>query len=115
MAASGNIVFVMNTIETTGVVDAQASVALGSDPPIAGQSRVGVIVLVPEGADISETAWTKTVADQPRVRFLEGVPLRTFIAPPTANPFMTKGRVVLVPFPFDNMTAGEGYHCPPFA
>ena|ERR1035438_556388 len=35
------------------------------------------------------------------------MPLRTFTPQPMANPFMTKGRVVLVPFPFDDMTASK--------
>src|ERR1035441_715933 len=35
------------------------------------------------------------------------MPSRTFTPPPTANPFMTKGRIVLVPFPFDDMTASK--------
>ena len=35
------------------------------------------------------------------------MPPRTFTPPPMANHFMTKGRVVLVPFPFDDMTASK--------
>ena len=35
------------------------------------------------------------------------MPPRTFTPQPMANPFMTKGRVVLVPFPFDDMTASK--------
>jgi hypothetical protein len=34
-------------------------------------SRVRVIVLVPEEADISETAWTETVAASPAFDFLK--------------------------------------------
>ena len=71
MAASGNIVLVMNAIETTGVVDAQHQLRLDKPLPIAGQSRVKVIVLVPEEADISEAAWTKTVATSPAFDFLK--------------------------------------------
>ena len=71
MAASGNIVLVMNAIETTGVVDAQHQLRLDKPLPIAGQSRVRVIVLVPEEADISETAWTNTAATSPAFEFLK--------------------------------------------
>jgi hypothetical protein len=71
LAAIGNIVLVMNAIETTGVVDAQHQLRLDQPLPIAGQSRVRVIVLVPEETDISETAWTKTVATSPALDFLK--------------------------------------------
>ena len=61
----------MNAIEATGVVDAQHQLRLDKPLPIAGQSRVRVIVLVPEEADISEAAWTKTVAPRPSFDFLK--------------------------------------------
>ena len=61
----------MNAIETTGVVDAQHQLRLDKPLPIAGHSRVRVIVLVPEEDDISETAWTKTVATSPAFDFLK--------------------------------------------
>jgi len=67
----GHIVVVMNAIETTGVVDAQHKLRLDKPLPIAGQSRVRVIVLVPEEADISESAWAKTAATSPAFDFLK--------------------------------------------
>jgi hypothetical protein len=70
-AASGDIVSVMNAIETTGVVDAQHQLRLDKPLPVAGQSRVRVIVLVPEEADFSEPAWTKAVAASPAFDFLK--------------------------------------------
>jgi hypothetical protein len=39
--------------------------------PLPGQSRVRVIVLVPEAEDISEPAWTKAVSASPAFDFLE--------------------------------------------
>ena len=63
----------MNAIEATGVVDAQHQLRLDKPLPIVGQSRVRVIVLVPEETDISETAWTKTVAASPAFDFLKDV------------------------------------------
>ena len=60
----------MNAFETTGVVDAQHQLRLDAPLPIAGQSRVRVIVLVPEVADISESAWTKTASSSPAFDFL---------------------------------------------
>jgi hypothetical protein len=62
---------VMNAIETTGVVDAQHQLRLDKPLPIAGHSRVRVIVLVPDEADISEAAWTETVATSPAFDFLK--------------------------------------------
>jgi hypothetical protein len=71
LADIGNIVLVMNAIETTGVVDAQHQLRLDQPLPIAGQSRVRVIVLVPDEADISESAWTKAAATCPAFDFLK--------------------------------------------
>ena len=71
MATIRNPVLVMHAIETTGVVDAQHQLRLDKPLPIAGQSRVRVIVLVPEDADIPETAWTKTAATSPAFDFLK--------------------------------------------
>ena|ERR1039458_2397337 len=71
LGGSGNIVLVMNAIETTGVVDAQHQLRLDKPLPIAGHSRVRVIVLVPDEADISEAAWTETVATSPAFDFLK--------------------------------------------
>jgi hypothetical protein len=67
----GNIVPGMNAIETTGVVDAQHQLRLDEPLPIPGQSRVRVIVLVPDEADISETSWPKAVAGSPAFDFLK--------------------------------------------
>jgi hypothetical protein len=65
------IVSVMNAIETTGIVDAQHQLRLDAPLPIAAQSRVRVIVLVPEAADISQAAWKKAVAASPAFDFLK--------------------------------------------
>jgi hypothetical protein len=62
----------MNAIETTGIVDAQhTSCGWMSRLPIPGQSRVRVIVLVPEAEDISEEAWTKAASASPAFDFLK--------------------------------------------
>jgi hypothetical protein len=61
----------MNAIETTGVVDAQHQLRLDEPLPIPGQSRVRVIVLVPEVEDISEKAWTKAASASPAFDFLK--------------------------------------------
>jgi hypothetical protein len=61
----------MNAIETTGVVDAQHQLRLDEPLPIPGQSRVRVIVLVPEAEDISEEAWRKAASASPAFDFLK--------------------------------------------
>lgn len=61
----------MNAIETTGIVDAQHQLRLDEPLPLPGQSRVRVIVLVPEGEEISEAAWAKAASGSPAFEFLK--------------------------------------------
>lgn len=61
----------MNAFETTGVVDAQHQLRLDEPLPIPGQSRVRVIILLPEQNDISEGAWTTAVSANPAFDFLK--------------------------------------------
>ena len=61
----------MNAIETTGIVDAQRQLRLDEPLPIPQDSRVRVIVLVPETADLSEAEWTKAMAASPAFDFLK--------------------------------------------
>ncbi|MGI8965064.1 MAG: hypothetical protein ACR2H1_03130 [Limisphaerales bacterium] len=60
----------MNAIETTGVVDAEHQLRLDEPLPIAGASRVRVIILLPETEDTEESSWTKAVAASPAFDFL---------------------------------------------
>jgi hypothetical protein len=61
----------MNAIEATGVVNAQHQLLLDKPLPLATQSRVRVIVLIPESEDISEGAWLKAAAISPAFDFLK--------------------------------------------
>jgi hypothetical protein len=61
----------MNAIETTGIVDAQRQLRLDEPLPIAGPSRVRVIILVPDAGDIDESAWAKAAATSPAFDFLK--------------------------------------------
>lgn len=61
----------MTAIETTGVVDEQHRLCLDKPLPIAGHSRVRVIVLVPESSEIEEQTWLKTAAASPAFDFLK--------------------------------------------
>lgn len=57
--------FIVNAIEATGIVDAQHQLRLDEPLPIPGQSRVRVIVLVPEAEEIPEAAWAKAASASP--------------------------------------------------
>jgi hypothetical protein len=61
----------MSAIETTGIVDDQHQLRLDEPLPIPGQSRVRVIVLVPEVEDISEEGWPKAASTSPVFDFLK--------------------------------------------
>ena len=61
----------MNAVETTGIVDDQHQLRLDEPLPIPGQSRVRVIVLVPETEDISEATWKKAASASPAFDFLK--------------------------------------------
>jgi len=62
----------VNAIERTGIVDEQHQLRLDEPLPIAGQTRVRVIVLAPEEAEeISESAWTKAASASPAFDFLK--------------------------------------------
>lgn len=70
-APLGDIASVMNAIETTGIVDAQHQLRLDEPLPIAGPSRVRVIILMPESADFEKNAWAKAAATSPAFDFLK--------------------------------------------
>jgi hypothetical protein len=71
LAGIGEIVLVVNAIETTGTVDAQHQLRLDKPLPLPRQSRVRVIVLVPESEDISEADWTNATSGSPTFEFLK--------------------------------------------
>ena len=61
----------MTAIETTGSVDAQHQLRLDEPLPIAGPSRVRVIILVPEVGEVDENTWAKATAASPAFDFLK--------------------------------------------
>ena len=71
LAEISHTVSIVNAIETTGVVDSQHQLRLDEPLPIPGQSRVRVIILVPEVEEISEAAWAKAAATSPAFDFLK--------------------------------------------
>jgi hypothetical protein len=61
----------MKAIETTGIVDERHQLVLDEPLPIVGPSRVRVIILVPEGADIQEKDWLRSAAANEAFDFLK--------------------------------------------
>ncbi len=60
-------------IETEGTIDAQHQLILDLDEPlpINGPTRVRVIILLPEEADIDEMEWLRAAATSPSFGFLK--------------------------------------------
>jgi len=56
--------------ETTGVVDAHCQIILDEPVPVWAPTRVRVIVLLPEEADIQEEEWLRAAAANPAFDFL---------------------------------------------
>lgn len=90
LAAIGDIVVVMNAIETAGIVDAQPQLRLDEPLPIAEQSRVRVIILVPEADDIPEPAWAKAASANPAFDFLNDAAEDVYTAA-NGRPFHDEG------------------------
>lgn len=61
----------MKAIEVTGTVDKRHRLLLDEPLPINGPSKVRIIILVNEEADISEKEWLKAAATNPAFDFLK--------------------------------------------
>lgn len=61
----------MTAIETIGTVEAEHRLRLEDPLPLAGPSRVRVIILVPETGDSEEKAWAKAASTSPAFEFLK--------------------------------------------
>ena len=53
----------MKAIETSGTIDEEHRLHLDGPVPVAGPSRVRVIILVPDDDDIDEQNWLRSVAN----------------------------------------------------
>ena len=80
----------MNAIETTAVVDSQHQLRLDEPLPLPGQSRVRVIILVPEAEDFSEAAWAKAASANPALNFLNDAAEDVY-TPADGKPFHDQG------------------------
>ncbi len=61
----------VKAIETTGTIDAQHRLLLDELLPVAGPTKVRVIILLPEEADIDEKEWLYAAANNPAFDFLK--------------------------------------------
>jgi len=57
-------------IETTGTVDKEHRLVLDEPLPIAGPSRVKVIILLPEDTYLDEKLWLEAAGSNPAFEFL---------------------------------------------
>lgn len=58
-------------IETIGTIDARRQLVLDEPLPVVGPTRVRVIILLPEQADIDEIDWLRAAAASPAFDFLK--------------------------------------------
>jgi hypothetical protein len=58
-------------IEANGMIDAQRRLLLEEPLPIAGPTRVRVIILLPDETDIDEMEWLRAAALNPAFDFLK--------------------------------------------
>jgi len=63
--------FVEKAIETTATINAQRQLVLDGPLPVTGPTRVRVIVLLPEEADIDEKEWLRIAGTNRAFDFLK--------------------------------------------
>jgi len=61
----------LKAVEATGTVDSDRRLVLDGPLPIAGPSRVRVIILLTEEADLDEEEWLQAAAANPAFDFLK--------------------------------------------
>lgn len=61
-------------IETTGIIDDKQHLVLDEPLPVAGPTRVRVIILLPEETEIDEAEWLTAASASPAFEFLKDPP-----------------------------------------
>jgi hypothetical protein len=61
---------ILRAIEVEGEIDEQRQLHLDDRLPVAGPSRVRVIILIPEAAEMSESEWLRSATKNPAFAFL---------------------------------------------
>jgi hypothetical protein len=80
----------MKAIEVKGTVDEKSQLHIDEPLPIAGPSRVRVIVLFPPETDMDERGWLRAAAANPAFEFLNA-PAEDIYKPTDGKPFNDKG------------------------
>ena len=80
----------VRALEATGTIDRDRELHLDSPLPVAGPSRVRVIILLPDETDIDEQDWLRAAARNPAFDFL-GEPDEDVYAPTDGQPFVDQG------------------------
>ena len=61
----------LKALEIAGTIDEQRQLHLDTPLPIAGPTRVRVIILIPDQSDIDEHEWLQAAANNPAFDFLK--------------------------------------------
>ena len=80
----------LKAIEVAGSIDEQRQLHLDAPLPIAGPSRVRVIILISEQADVDESEWLRSAAANPAFHFLKE-PEEDIYTPADGKPFYDQG------------------------
>jgi hypothetical protein len=73
-------------IEVSGTIDAKRRLLLDDPLPVTGPTRVRVIILLPEDADIGEKEWLCAASANPAFEFLKE-PQEDIYRPDDGRPF----------------------------
>jgi hypothetical protein len=60
----------LKALDVAGTIDEQRRLHLDAPLPVAGPSRVRVIILIPEETEIDEAEWLRAAATNPAFAFL---------------------------------------------
>lgn len=80
----------MKAIEVTGTIDASHRLVLDEPLPVEGPTRVRVVILLPEDAEINEKEWLRAAAVNPAFDVLKETEENIY-SPTDGRPFHDKG------------------------
>jgi len=80
----------MKAIEVTGIIDTSHHLILDDPLPVEGPTRVRVVILLPEDADINEKDWLRAAAANPGFDYLKE-PAEDIYSIADGRPFHDKG------------------------
>jgi len=76
----------LKAIEVEGAIDEQRQLHLDEPLPVSGPSRVRVIILIPDQAEVDEDEWLHAAANSPSYDFLKE-PQQDIYTPADGKPF----------------------------